>query len=390
MSALPSNRDENWKYANLRALARIRFDELTTPPVDATAALIAALPPTEQRSTRVVLVDGHFAADASQGSAYVRFDTERRPLMDAAGLAGAAADRYFANLNQQHASGTLVIEVPAGAELDLELWLAAARVGHPSVRIRLGEGARLQLVERVLASHSAPSVASNLHVLIDCGAHARLELTRVQTFSANHQHVETLDLTLGKAAECDLTQITSGGHSSRSSAFVTHTGGVSRLHWNVAMLARATQVHDAYVRIAHDSNQAYTVQRFRGIGTERSRLAFNGHMQVAAGTRDVRTEQSLKGLLAGGEAEIDLRPQLEIHADAVQAAHGATLGKLDADMLFYLLSRGIPPAQAESLLKWAFISDVLRHLPTPTVRRQVEELLVDLLPGSAAARAEGA
>jgi Fe-S cluster assembly protein SufD len=111
-------------------------------------------------------------------------------------------------------------------------------------------------------------------------------------------------------------------------------------------------------------------------------------MQVAAGTRDVRTEQSLKGLLAGGEAEIDLRPQLEIHADAVQAAHGATLGKLDADMLFYLLSRGIPPAQAESLLKWAFISDVLRHVPTQAVRRQVEVLLADLLPGSASARAE--
>lgn len=389
MSALPSNRDENWKYANLRALARIRFDDTSAPPTDEAAALIAALPPSSQSHTRVVLIDGHLAVEASGTSPFMRFDTARRSLANAAPRGGADADRYFARLNQQHAPGTLVIEVPAGAELDLELWLAAARIGHPSVHIRLGDGARVQLVERVLASQHAPSLASNLHLLIDCGINARLALTRVQTFSANHQHVETLDLTLGKAAECELTQITSGGHSSRSSAFVTHAGGVSRLHWNVAMLARATQVHDAYVRIAHESNQAHTVQRFRGIGTERSRLAFNGHMQVAAGTRDVRTEQSLKGLLAGGEAEIDLRPQLEIHADAVQAAHGATLGKLDADMLFYLLSRGIPPAQAESLLKWAFISDVLRHLPTPTVRRQVEELLIELLPGSAAARAEG-
>jgi Fe-S cluster assembly protein SufD len=262
------------------------------------------------------------------------------------------------------------------------------RVGHPSVRIRLGEGARLRLAERVVATPAAAALASNLHLAIDCEANARLELTRVQMFTAAHQHIETLDLRLGKAAECYLTQITSGGHSSRSSSFVTHSGGASRLHWNVAMLARQTQVHDVYVRIAHDANEAHTVQRFRGIGMERSRLAFNGHMQVAAGTRDVRTEQSLKGLLAGGEAEIDLRPQLEIHADAVQAAHGATLGKLDADMLFYLLSRGIPPAQAESLLKWAFISDVLRHVPTQAVRRQVEVLLADLLPGSASARAE--
>ncbi|MFM8516921.1 MAG: SufD family Fe-S cluster assembly protein [Nevskiaceae bacterium] len=386
MSALPSNPDANWKYANLRALARLRFDETPAPTCDETASLLATLPESTQGSTRIVLIDGRVAAEASDTSRFVRFDTSRPHTADT----GGAADRYFASLNQRHSPGTLCVTVPASQELDLELWLAANRLGHPSVRIEVGEGARLRLTERVLASRSAPSLTSNLHLLIDCGPQSRMDLTRVHTFVANHQHVETLDLTLGKAAECRLTQITSGGHSSRSSAFVTHTGGASRLHWNVAMLAQATQVHDAYVRIAHEAHEAHTVQRFRGIGAERSRLSFNGHMYVAAGTRDVRTEQSLKGLLAGGEAEIDLRPQLEIHADAVQAAHGATLGKLDADMLFYLLSRGIPASQAESLLKWAFVSDVLRHLPTPTVRRQVEERLADLLPGSAAARAEGA
>ena len=396
MSALPTHRDENWKYANLRALARVRFDDTTTPSAADVSALTDALPDTQHGTARFVLVDGHLAAGASSLTAGVHFDStpggvaaaDRIAAADARSGAAATADRHFASLNQRHSPGTLCVEVPAGGELDLELWLAATRIGHPSVRIRVGEGARLRLAERMLGSTNASALASNLHLSIDCGASARLELTRVQAFGATHQHVETLDIALGQAAECHLTQVTSGGHSSRSSAFVTHSGRASRLHWNVAMLARQTQVHDAYVRIAHDADEAHTVQRFRGIGTERSRLAFNGHMYVAAGTRDVRTEQSLKGLLAGGEAEIDLRPQLEIHADAVQAAHGATLGKLDADMLFYLLSRGIPPAQAESLLKWAFISDVLRHVPTPAVRRQVEALLADLLPGSAAARSE--
>jgi Fe-S cluster assembly protein SufD len=390
MSALPSSRDENWKYANLRALARVRFDDAAFPSAQDVATLEEALPDLPQGKARVVLVDGHLAAGVSPPTRGVHFDSTPQAIamLETSPGSGVAADRYFAMLNRRHAPGTLSIEVPSGTELDLELWLATTRIGHPSVRIRLGEGARLRLAERVVATPAAGALASNLHLIIDCEANARLELTRVQVFAAAHQHVETLDLRLGKSAECDLTQITSGGHSSRSSSFVTHSGGASRLHWNVAMLARQTQVHDAYVRVAHDANAAHTVQRFRGIGAERSRLAFNGQMQVAAGTRDVRTEQSLKGLLAGGEAEIDLRPQLEIHTDAVQAAHGATLGKLEADMLFYLLSRGIPPAQAESLLKWAFISDVLRHVPTQAVRRQVEELLADLLPGSASARAE--
>jgi Fe-S cluster assembly protein SufD len=109
-------------------------------------------------------------------------------------------------------------------------------------------------------------------------------------------------------------------------------------------------------------------------------------MLVGPSAYGTHSGQSLKTLLAGSEAEANVRPQLEIYTTEVTATHGATVGKLDGDMLFYLLSRGIDPDTAKSLLKWAFVSDVLTHLPSAELRHQIEASLVRQLPGAMAAR----
>jgi Fe-S cluster assembly protein SufD len=109
-------------------------------------------------------------------------------------------------------------------------------------------------------------------------------------------------------------------------------------------------------------------------------------MLVGPSAYGTHSGQSLKTLLAGSEAEANVRPQLEIYTNEVTATHGATVGKLDGDMLFYLLSRGIDPDTAKSLLKWAFVSDVLTHLPSAELRHQIEASLVRQLPGAMAAR----
>jgi Fe-S cluster assembly protein SufD len=91
----------------------------------------------------------------------------------------------------------------------------------------------------------------------------------------------------------------------------------------------------------------------------------------------------LRGLLAGPDAEIDVRPQLEIYTDDVKCSHGATAGKLDENMLFYLLSRGIDPEVAQRLLKWAFLEDVVAKIDVPELRRQIEQSLAGQLKETA-------
>jgi len=117
----------------------------------------------------------------------------------------------------------------------------------------------------------------------------------------------------------------------------------------LAALGTRAQVQDTYALIEHVAPQARTTQIFRGIAAGRSRVACNGKIVVARGAHGTDSRQSLRGLLAGAEAEIDVRPQLEIYTDDVRCSHGATAGKLDDDMLFYLLSRGLTPDTAQRL-----------------------------------------
>jgi Fe-S cluster assembly protein SufD len=107
-------------------------------------------------------------------------------------------------------------------------------------------------------------------------------------------------------------------------------------------------------------------------------------VEVTATARGTNCEQSLKGLLNNPGAEIDLRPQLEIHTDAVRASHGATTGALDQNMLFYLLSRGLDADTARGLLEWAFCEDAIKLIGQPLLRRQVELALADCLGNSVA------
>jgi len=156
-------------------------------------------------------------------------------------------------------------------------------------------------------------------------------------------------------------------------------GEGAQLQLAAATLADRQQVLDTYALVEHSAPDARTVQTFRGIAAGRARVGFNGKIVVQPAARGTDTQQSLRGLLAGAEAEIDLRPQLEIHTDEVRCSHGATAGKLDENMLFYLLSRGLDRDSAQRLLKWAFLEDVIAQVALPALRRQIEERLVGRL-----------
>jgi len=374
---LPSNRDENWKYTNLRALSRARFEPAPAPEAaqlkDIAVRLSAVLP----GYVRLVLVDGHYVAALSTAAAGVSItqdvDTHEKP----------GADQRFANLNRRFRQGTCRIAVPANAALALEVICVATASSHPALDITLSHGAKLQLIERHWSAQNDQATLVNLHLAAQVGDHAQLELARIGQHGAKAQALDTLELQLGAGATLRLVQLIEGALASRSTALIEHAGREASLEWHVAALGEGTQHHDAFVHVTHAAPGARTLQCFRGIATAHSRVAFNGHMRVEPAAVGTQTDQSLKCLLAGPEAEANVRPQLEIYTDAVKASHGATVGKLDPDMLFYLLSRGIPPATAESLLKWAFVSDVLAKLPSPELRAQVAAALERQLPGAA-------
>jgi Fe-S cluster assembly protein SufD len=190
---------------------------------------------------------------------------------------------------------------------------------------------------------------------------------------------DTVSADLAHESVYRLHCISTGAQAARSTLAVRLNGERAELNLAVAALGGRQQVQDAYALVEHHAPHARTEQTFRGIAAGRARVAFNGKIVVARGARGTDSRQSLRGLLAGPEAEIDVRPQLEIYTDDVRCSHGATAGKLDDNMLFYLLSRGLTPESAQRLLKWAFLEDVVAQIALPALRRQIEERLADHL-----------
>ncbi|MBV8497287.1 MAG: SufD family Fe-S cluster assembly protein, partial [Gammaproteobacteria bacterium] len=261
------------------------------------------------------------------------------------------------------------------------LFLASANTqaggSYPRVEVRLEPGARLTLIERHLGTPAEASFVTSA-VSVAISADASLEHYRLQDLSPGSIFFDTLSARLGARASYRLIGINTGAEAARST-LALDLGERAELALAIAALGDGRQTQDCYARVAHAGAHARTVQTFRGIAAGRARVAFNGKIVVAPAACGTDSRQSLRGLLAGPEAEIDLRPQLEIRTDDVRCSHGATAGKLDEDMLFYLLSRGLSPDAAQRLLKWAFLGDVLAQVAVPPLRRQIETRLVGQL-----------
>lgn len=383
----PTNRDENWRYANLRPLAKARAEAV--PETDAEKSMLVALatlPLALPAHERWTFVDGRF--DSSSNTA----GNSRAGLLDAtqAGeafaatldseLVNAGVDFSLARANARRGGQVLHIELPAGSEAAaLELVFiasASASLGtsYPRVQVHAHRNSRLSLVERHLSTADADS-AVNAAVDIALGPGASVDHVRVQDCGARASVFDTLVANLGENASYRLRTVTLGGLASRSTAFIKLAGRGARCELTAASVANGLQTHDFFAEIEHAAPATVTRELYRGIATDRGKLAFNGKMIVRENAFDADSDQSLKTLLTGNGAEAAARPQLEIYTDRVRAKHGATTGKLDEQMLFYLLSRGLGRAQAQALLQWAFIEDAVSQVRLAPLRQEIEQLI---------------
>jgi Fe-S cluster assembly protein SufD len=380
MITLPTNRDENWRYANLRPLAKARAD--APPPADAAGLpRIASLPGYHAW----LYVDGRHVshAEASDQTFATRLDTSAAgtafaSLLDAS-IAAAGVDFALARVNAARGNEVLHIAVPDGARTSIQV-VFLARAGategtsYPRLQVSVGRNARLDLVEKHLSVATQDSVV-NAAVDVSVGAGAELTHVRLQDCALQASCFDTLVAHVASGGRYALRTIALGALVSRSTAFIKLAGNDARCDFVAASVANSTQNHDFFVEIEHAAPRSATRELFRGIATERGKLGFNGKMIVRDGAHDADSDQSLKTLLTGSGAEAALRPQLEIYTDKVRAKHGATTGKLDEQMLFYMLSRGLDRLQAQALLQWAFVEEAVSQVEPAPLRQEIEQLI---------------
>jgi Fe-S cluster assembly protein SufD len=422
VEGLPTTRDENWKYANLRPLEKVRFAPLPGAVVKADSSpsvTLTDLPPAVAGYARYVFVDGVFvpALSAVVGKNGITVNTHRdseaatsgsvspgsagpkatagpsaSPAASALTTVGAPAknDARFALLNDAFATDGASIRVAAGIDCPtcIELVFVAqvesqTASSYPRVELHVEAGARVGLIERHVSVGNGANFV-NAAVRVDIARGAIVNHYLVQESGAKAVWFNTLSAVLAQDAIYKLHAVSVGGLSARSTINVQLAGERADASISMASLGDRQQIQDAFVLVEHVAPRARSTQTFRGISAGRARVAFNGMVVVRKDAQGTDSQQSLRGLLAGPDAEIDVRPQLEIYTDDVRCAHGATAGKLDDNMLFYLLSRGIDAATAQRLLKWAFLEDVVAKIEVPELRRQIERSLAGQMQEAAA------
>jgi len=385
---LPGPRSEAWKYTSLRALERRSFATVDSVPEIGTG-LLAGIP-----SPRIVFVNGRYSPvlsatdDLPQGVTLQLLSEVLAHGDDAARFLARRFERHdeiFARLNAALASEGVLLRAEADAvgEKPLHLVFIGAedgidRVWHLRNLFELREGARLSLVEHHLATGAHAHFAntlSHVHLARD----ASLAHARIQHESERATSLLRTDAVLGRDAQYHRVDLEIGAALSRHELNVRLEGDNARLVSNGVLLAGGRRHVDTRLGIEHIARDTSCELTWRGLGTGRGRAVFHGGILIREGADGSDAMLSNKNLLLSEGAEIDTQPVLEIHADEVKAAHGATVGRLDANALFYLRSRGLPEDLAQQLLTAAFCREPLALFSDTTVAAMLNARLDDAL-----------
>mgnify|MGYP001179612753 FL=1 len=382
---LPGPRSEAWKYTSLRALERRGF---IAPPAtsivdaEALAARIAAIP-----SPRMVFVDGRLDAGSSVLDGLpdgIDVAPLSRVLHDGAPRDAnilqrryAGADQVFAVANAALAEEGAVIRVDRTTDTTLHLVFVATS-GDIGVHLRhlidLRNDASLSLVEHHLALGEDRGLANHVsHVHL--GQRARLHHVRLQDAAAGASLFARTDAVLARDADYRRTDLELGSGLSRHELNVRLEGDHANLQADGVLLADARRHVDTRLGIEHIARDTHCTLGWRGIAGQRGRAVFHGGIVIRAGADGSEANLSNKNLLLSATAEVDTQPVLEIHADEVKAAHGATVGQLDANALFYLRSRGLGEAEARALLTGAFCREIVAGIDDAPTRSLCEDAL---------------
>ncbi|MCB8874996.1 Fe-S cluster assembly protein SufD [Acidisoma silvae] len=352
---LPTPKEEAWHYTNLRSVAALDFQE---PIADTQAGvdLLALLPKVE--GPRLIFVDGRYRPDLSTSP-----DGLEVKSFAGTGVFGDLTkperDRVVA-LNTMLTEDGIIIDVPAGFDAGF-LMLAQLTSGrhrrvasHPRHRISLGEGARLVLLE---VSAGIGEYLNNPVIEIAVAEGAHLTHGRLQQDSEDAFHLGTIYADTAANGVYDCFSLALGAKLGRTEIHARLGGEQAAVHLNAAQIMGGNQVSDFTTAISHDAPNCPSRQTVKSVLTGKARAVFQGRIEVARIAQKTDGYQMNQALLLSPDAEINSKPELEIYADDVKCSHGATVGALDPEQLFYLRSRGVPADQARMILVRAFLTD---------------------------------
>jgi Fe-S cluster assembly protein SufD len=391
----PTTRDEDWKYTNVEPIVSTIFERGSGIGKDSravSAAEVFALSFTDPIFNRLVFVNGAYAPELSllrglPGGARVEslagaLRAGDEVLHDHLSRYVRYRDRSFAALNTAFVEDGALVLVPKGQVIQEPIQLVFVSLGearpivtHPRNLIVAGEGSQTRIVESHIGIGSGAYFANAVTEIVG-GEGASIEHCLVQREGEAGFHVGTLDAQLSRQSTLVAHCVTLAGLLVRNDVRVVLNGEGAECSLNGLYLLDGKQHVDNHTEIEHCMPRAKSLELYKGILSGRARGVFDGKILVHKNAQKSDARQTNKNLLLSEGAVVNTKPQLEIYADDVKCSHGSTVGQLDRDSLFYLRSRGIDVETAQSLLHYAFASDVISAIKIASLRDQLNDYLL--------------
>ncbi len=392
-AGLPGPRNEAWKYTNVTPLARGAFRAATRADAAAPAAAVVALMPEQDDAIRLVFVNGYLREDLCGGDtppAGVSIRSVAQALRETPeqlSPLGKFEDEAFVALNEAFYADGAIISLAAGVAVERPIELLFIATGeaelavYPRVVVRAGAGAKARILERYRGDAQG-SRFTNSVTRIEAAEGSRVEHTLVQEEASRTIHIGHLGVEQAKGSAVVSHSIALGGLLARRDIDVRLEAEDAAVVLNGIYMAGGRQHIDHHTRIDHLAPHTRSEEFYRGILQGYGRAVFNGKVVVHPGAIKTDARQANHNLLLSADAEIDTKPELQIYADDVKCAHGATVGQLDADALFYLRARGLDEASARGLLMYAFAADLIGRVSIASLRRELTRSVAGQLPGT--------
>ncbi|MFL6286639.1 MAG: Fe-S cluster assembly protein SufD [Pyrinomonadaceae bacterium] len=390
----PTTDEEDWKYTNVASIARAEF-----MPAEGSTKLesgaVENFASAEAKRSCLVFVDGVFRRELSSLEALAEGVVAEDLSVALAGehaellwehlgrLSGEGSDAFSA-LNTAFLGGGALLYAPKGVEAGAPvqlLFVSTAEAGaatFPRVLVVAERDSRLDVIE-TYASTGEGTYLTDAVVEVFVGEGARVSHYKVQDEGANAFHVASTRAELSRSSSYDLTTVTLGAQLSRHNIEVLLESEGAECRIDGLYIVGTGQHTDTHSLIDHRVANCASRQNYKGILDGRSRAVFNGRVFVREDAHGTDAEQSNKNLLLSREARVDTKPQLEIYNDDVKCSHGATVGQLDEDELFYLISRGLHTDLARNLLTYGFAEEIVGKIKFESIRAQLDEAILNRL-----------
>lgn len=400
-AGFPTVQQEEWKYTNVGPVAKTKFKPVIAANGTGLSKGAALAPFTyeETRNSVFVFVNGIFRADLSSAKSLESInaialdkalqDPDYEPVIRESLQRNAAENQNsFALLNNALFAGGLFVRIPRGVEIETPIQLQfiseaiegeTAAAAFPRIVIVAEANSAATIIESYGASDNDDSYFTNaiVDLVLDEGAHFRHY--KVQREGARASHIATTRAALGRNAVYDTTTINLGAALSRHDINVTMDHEGASCSVDGLYMVDGNQHTDTHSVIDHRQPHCTSHQLYKGILDGKSRAVFNGKVFVRHGAQKTDAQQTNKNLLLSNDAQIDTKPQLEIYADDVKCTHGAAIGQLDEDEMFYLESRGINPALAKNMLTYGFAEEVIEKIKIESIKRELDEAVLNRL-----------